>query len=129
MTTPEVNYNCVNVSVMFPRGNSYTRGEIIGQKIDVDGNVIGRTNDNPILDTRGYCVEFDYGEVRKMTEKLIAESMYASFDDSGNKYLMMDSIVEYQKSDKALSVYSQKMVHRGRGFMRRSTVGWHICVQ
>ena len=60
---------------------------------------------------------------------MIAESVYAACDDSGNKYLMMDSIVEYQKSDKALSVYSQKMVHRGRGFMRRSTVGWHICVQ
>ena len=42
---------------------------------------------------------------------------------------MMDSIVDYRKSDKVLSVSSQKMVYRGRSFMRISTLGWQICVQ
>ena len=53
---------------------------------------------------------------------MIAESVYAACDDSGNKYLMMDSILDYQKSNKALSLSSQKMVHRGWIFMRQSTV-------
>ena len=38
---------------------------------------------------------------------VITESMYAACDDSGNEYLIMDSIVDYRKSDKALSVASQ----------------------
>ena len=50
--TPEVNDNYLNASVMFPRVNSYARGKAIVRKIDVDGNAIGRTNENPILDKR-----------------------------------------------------------------------------
>ena len=46
-----------------------------------------------------------------------------------NKYLMMDSIVDYRKSDKSISFSSQKVVHRGRSFMRKFTVGWKLCFQ
>ena len=42
---------------------------------------------------------------------------------------MMDSIVDYQKSDKTSSVSGHKMVHRSWSFMRRSTAGCHLCVQ
>ena len=48
----EANDNYVNASVMFPRENSYARGKAIGWKIDAYGNAVGRSNDNPILDTR-----------------------------------------------------------------------------
>ena len=61
--TPEVNEKYVNASVMFPRGNSYARGKAIGRKRDAESNVIGRTNENPILDTSEYHVDFDDGEV------------------------------------------------------------------
>ena len=46
---------------MLPKGNSYARRKLIGRKIDTDSNAVGRTNDNPILDIREYCVEFDDG--------------------------------------------------------------------
>ena len=42
---------------------------------------------------------------------------------------MMESIVDYRKSDKAISVYNQKLVHIGRSLMRGYTVGWYLCVQ
>ena len=51
---------------MLPRGNSYTRGKVIGQKRDAYGNAIGMKNNNPILDTRKYRVEFDDGEVSEL---------------------------------------------------------------
>ena len=60
---------------------------------------------------------------------MIADSVYAACDDSGNEYPMIDSIVDYQKSDKALSVASQWLLHIGRSFMWLSTVGWQLCVQ
>ena len=104
--TPEVNDNYVNASFMFPSGNSHARGKVIGRKRDADGNSIGRKNYNPILDTREYRVDFDDGEVSELTEKIIAESMHAVCNDSGNKYQMMDSIVDYRKSYKAVSVSS-----------------------
>ena len=80
----EVNDNYVNASVVFPRGDIYYRGKVMGRKIDADGNAVGKTNDNPILDTRKYCAEFYDGEVSELTANVIAESMYAACDDSGN---------------------------------------------
>ena len=129
LPTPEVNDNYVKYSVMLPRGDSYARGKFIGQKRDADRNVIGRENYNPILNTREYCVDFDDVKVSELMVNVIAECMYAACDNSGNEYLMMESILYYWKSNKALSVTSQKVVHRGRSFMRRSTVGWQLYVQ
>ena len=81
---PKVNENYVNSSVMLPRGNTYARGKVIGQKIYASGNAVGSMNDNPILDTCKYHVEFDDGEVSELMKFFIAESIYAACDDSGN---------------------------------------------
>ena len=99
-----MNNNYVNDSAMLPRGDTYSRGRVTGRKIDVDGNVVGRRKDNPILDTRKYCVEFDDGEVIELTSNVISESMYAVYDDSGDEYLIMDLIVDYPNNDKAVTV-------------------------
>ena len=92
-------------------------------------NAFGKRNNNPILETREYRVEFDDGEVRKLTANVIVESMYAACDDSGNEYLMMDLIVDYRKNNKAVTDPDQKVVQKGQRFMRQSTVGWQLCVK
>ena len=43
-------------------------------------------NDNPILDTCKYRVEFFDVEVSKLTTNVIADSMYAACDNYGNEY-------------------------------------------
>ena len=126
--TLEVKSNYVNTSVMLPILNTYDRGKVIGRKRDADGNFVGRRNDKSILDTREYCVYFDDEEVRKRTASLITESMYEAFDDFVNEYLMVDSIVGYQKNDKAIRVPDDNVVHRGQRLVRISTVGCQLCV-
>ena len=49
-----------------------------------DDNVIGRANENPILDTRGYVVEFEDGEQAELAANTIAQSMYDQCDPDGN---------------------------------------------
>ena len=93
----EVNGNYVKTSVMLLRENTYSRGEVIGQKRGAYGNDVGRSNNKPIFDLRKHCVEFDDGEVRKLMANVIAKSMYSECNDSGNEYLMMDLIVDYHK--------------------------------
>ena len=75
---------------------------MIGRKREVDGNPTGRANPNSILDTQEYQVQFGDGEVSKLTENVIAESIYASCDDKGNEYLLMESLLDYRKNDKAI---------------------------
>ena len=64
-----------------------------------------------------------------MTANVIVDSMYAACDGSWNDYLMMESIVDYWKNDKATTVPYQKVVHRGQSFMQRSTVVWKLSVK
>ena len=90
VTTPELNENYVNYSVMLPRGNTYVREKVIERKRDASRYSFGRRNDIPILYTCGYRVDFDDGKANEMTANVIAESMYSTCDDSGNEYLMME---------------------------------------
>ena len=59
--TPKVNNNYVNALVMLSIGGTYDRGKVISGKIYSYGNSVGRRNDNSILDTHEYRVEFDDG--------------------------------------------------------------------
>ena len=51
---------------------------------DNDDNAIGRANEKPILDTRGYVVEFEDGEQTELATNIIAQSMYAQCDPDRN---------------------------------------------
>ena len=60
---------------------------------------------------------------------VITESMYDECDNNRNEYLIMVSIVNYQKNNKAVKIDNHKLVHRYRNSMWRSTVASQICVQ
>ena len=83
--TPEIGDNYLNMELMMPRGGTLARGRVTDRKRDHEGNVIGRSNANPILDTREYEVKFYDGDVTKLTTNAIAESMYAMCDENGNQ--------------------------------------------
>ena len=109
LPTPEAGDNYVNASLMLPRGNSLVRGTVIGRK-RARGNPIGNANANPIMDSRVYRVEFDDGDVCKLTDNVIAESMYASCDADGNEYILFDSFVDYKSNGKdGTCVFSGRM--------------------
>ena len=94
-----------------------------------DDNVIGRANENPILDTRGYIVEFEDDKQSELAANTIAQSMYAQCDPDRNQYVMFDSIVDFGRSTTALCYADQKFLKAdGRYFMRRTTSGWHLCI-
>ena len=50
--TLEIGDNYLNIELMLPRGGTLARGKVTERKRDHEGNVIGRFNANPILDTQ-----------------------------------------------------------------------------
>ena len=48
------------------------RGQVVYLKHHANGNPIGRSNQNPILDTHVYKVEFSWGEVTELAANMIA---------------------------------------------------------
>ena len=63
------------------------RGQLVHWKQDTDSNLIGISNQNAILDTHLYEVEFSGGEITEVAASIIAESIYAQCDINGNEYL------------------------------------------
>ena len=96
----------------------------------MDDNVIGRANENPILDTIGYVVEFEDGEKSELSANTIAQSMYAQCYPDGNQYVMFDLIIDSRRSTTAICYADQKFLKAdGRSFMCRTTAGWQIYIQ
>ena len=54
--TPEALYNYVGSRLQLPRGQGLAQGRVLKRARDNDENVIGRANENRILDTREYVV-------------------------------------------------------------------------
>jgi hypothetical protein len=84
------------------------------RKRDARGNPIGNANTNPIMDSRVYRIGFDNGNICELTANVIVESMYASCDADGNKYILFDSFVDYKSNRKAVTKDNQRIVHNGR---------------
>ena len=75
----------MNAEILLPRGDKMARGQVICQKHNTDGNIIVRSNKNPIMDTCLYEVEFPGREMTELVANIIAESMYAQCDVYGNE--------------------------------------------
>ena len=70
----------MNAYIMLPRGGTISMGPVIERKCDADGKFVGRSNENTILYSRRYLVEFEYVEVNEFTANIIAESIYVMCD-------------------------------------------------
>ena len=115
---------------MLPCGSTLSREKFTGHKHDTCGQVFGQANNNPILDTRTYLVQFDDGKVTELTANVIDAQMYAQCDSDGNMYVILDDLTDHRKPSKAISIEDQKTTdRRGQNVMRRSTAGWKICCQ
>lgn len=128
--TPEEGDEFVNATILLPRASGQSRGRVIGRKRDDEGNPIGRRSEKGHFadDDRVYLVEFADGEVTELTANTIAMTMYANCDAEGNEYLLLDSIVDWRKTDEYISKDKQRCKRRdGTEYLLRTTKGVELC--
>ena len=63
---------------------------------DKDGILIRTANDNPILDSRVYEIEYLDGNKVSLAANSIAENLFAQVDKEGNRHVLMDTITNYR---------------------------------
>ena len=119
----------VTAQVVFPKGDSLLYGKVARRKRDGDGNLIGRANRNPVLDTSIYEVEFEDGRTEAFAANAIAEHLYAQVDEQGFQYLLIDEIIDHKKDGSAVAADDGYVFVNGRRCPRRTTKGWKLCVQ
>ena len=59
------------------------RGKIKSRKRNEKGELIGKSNSNPTLDTRLYLIEFEDGSYGEYTTNTIMENLYSQIDEEG----------------------------------------------
>ena len=125
---PEGYNGYITAQVLLPKGDEFRVGTVIKRKADGNGLPLGESNDNPMLDTRMYAVEFNDGEVLEYAANVIAENLYSTVNDEGHRHVSLDSIVDH-KSDQALSKDDAFIELKGKRIRRMTTKGWQLCVQ
>ena len=63
---------------------------------DANDLPIGTANENPILDTRVYQVEYVDGHKASLTANAIAQNMFSQFEDKGNRHVLFDEIIDHR---------------------------------
>jgi hypothetical protein len=130
--TPDAFDPYLSMELALPRGedNRMEFARVRKRLKDDDGNPIGTANANPILDTRVYEVEWLDGRTERLQANVIAENLFAQIDEEGNRHVLLDDIIDYRKTDEAVTEDDAFYTARsGMKHRRRTTKGWEVCVQ
>jgi len=105
-------------------------GTVVGYKWDASGNLIGKANPNPLLNTRMYQVQFSDGTVQDYAANHIAEAIYAAVDDEGNRFVLLEEILDCRYANDALHP-DKAWIESSNGNCRRvkTTKGCELCVR
>ena len=76
----------LNMELALPRSGGEVEFALVVKRLwDKDGLPIGTANNNPILDTRVYEVEFPDRHRASLAANIIAENLFAQVDPEGNR--------------------------------------------
>ena len=98
---------------------------------EADGKAIGTYDDNPMLNTMVYEIEFPDGQVKEYSANIIAENMLTQVDSEGFTITMMEGIIDYKKDEATAVLKADGFVVTRRGQRRRRTTtqGWKLLVK
>ena len=68
----------IHAELRLPQGEEFKSAKVIGRSKDDNGNVVGKYDDNPLLNTMTYNVEFSDREMREYRANVIEKYVCAS---------------------------------------------------
>ena len=119
----------LNANVTLPKDRHMHAARVKQRAIDVGGRPVGTPNENPMVDTREYIVELPDGLEAKYSANVIAENMWTQCDVKGNKYLLMESIINNKTDGHTIHKVNGFTYLNGRKHRKKSTKGWKICIK
>jgi hypothetical protein len=82
-----------------------------------------------MLDTRTYEIEFTDDNSDGYTFNVIAENMYDQCYTEGRQYNLMEGIVDHKTDGHAVERADMYITHGSNKQVRKTTKGWHLCVE
>ena len=127
----ELNDNLIGTKVDLPHPDGELKEATIkSRKRAHDGNLIGTKDDNPVLDTRVYEIEFDDGNYVEYSANVLLENLYQQIDDDGYSHQMLSSIVDHD-CDHTVAIHKDNGTYELNNTRKRriTTKGWKIKVE
>lgn len=95
---------------------------------DNEGNVIGQQHSNPLLDTHSYdSCELGDGTVYRYDANVIAENIFAQWDDEGRQQAVLQEITDHRIVDTTVHISNgYATTNRGRRIPKTTTKGWQL---
>ena len=112
-----------------PVGDGYMRATVKKRKKDEEGKPIGMGNNDPVMDTRLYEVEYSDGTLKEIQGNIIAKNMLSQVDSEGHNYVLLNEIPDH-KSD-GLAILKEDGIITGKNANQHKKVttrGWHLLV-
>ena len=92
----ELNDNVIGTKIQLPHESGEAMEAVVTRrKRNHDGPLIGKANENPILDSRVYEVQFYDGSYAEYTANVLLENLYQQVDDEGQSHSILSSIVNH----------------------------------
>jgi hypothetical protein len=93
----------LQAEVLLPIAGEMLTGRVSERKRDADGNLIGKSATNPIMDTRMYVMTFRDKREAEYSANVIAENMLSMCYVEGNQFVLMKYILDHRKEEIAVS--------------------------
>lgn len=121
----------LNMELALPRGGGEVEfARVVKRMRDKNGLPIGTANDNPILDSRIYEVEFPDGHRASLAANVIAENLFAQVDPEGNRLALLDDVIDYRTNGKQVEMDDGFVITpTGTKRKKETTVGWEMLLQ
>ena len=92
---------------------------------DKYGISIGTDNDNPIMDSRIFEVEYPYGHRESLAANAVAENLFAQVDDEGHRSVLQQEIVSHSVNGREGTIEHVFIIsHNGRRRKKETTLQW-----
>ena len=97
---------------------------------DANGIPILMANENPILDSCMYEVEYQDGMKASLAANCIAKNLFAQVDQESNRHILLDEIIDYRVNGCEVEL-QDAFITTGTGTRRRceTTIGWELLAQ
>ena len=118
--TPDTYDMYLNMELVLPQGDSLEpRLARVNKRLkDANGIPIGTADDNPLLDTRMYEVEYLDGDRASLSANYIAESLFAQVNNEGIQQVLMQEIINYRTNGQEVKQQDAFITTRQRDHKR-----------
>lgn len=120
----------IGVEILLPEGGDQVRATVPKRVKGNDGQPIGKSNTNPILDSRLYEVEYSSGCVEQIQANIIAQNMFAQIDSEGRRYMLIKEISDHKKDNTAMLQGDNIIIGKnGNKSYKHTTQGWQFLIE